>query len=716
MDIISKTDETVTKLREIRARENITIKPSSYLKSSFIDEYGDEHSVILRNYQKQMIVNLLMSEKFLCGEDTGLGKTLEILTVIGYIWDVEPNYIPIVITTKSALFQWVAETRKFMHNMEAIPVFGEPFERQSIYEEFFLKHDQSKKRLIIMTYDTVMRDLEPSVVKDRSLKVPADLKKELKEARRILQEDEVRIKEEQEKFDQHFQESIFDTHEYIRDQMLLKPEGRPVPPNWNDSDRSRLEEFKKYRKKFHASTKIHQELSDRAAPPRRVPGIIDYVRDLKESKPDTRFMVIMDEMHKLKNHKSQFHQKVHTLSLECQRIYGMTATPVKNRLMEFWSLFRVLKPNLFPKVTHFQNEFCITKLQPIGGGRKVPVIVGYKNLEEFVRRIEPYYLSRKKHEVAKELPQLISREVECELYDLQEELYDMAEAGLMEDIDESESSGQVLSSMVMIQQASNSPYLLSNEEGEQFEGPSSKIDALMDLLLDEAEGQKVIVFSRFEKMISLIGKTLDEAKWEDESGKKRTGIKYVRVTGKENNPKLREEAKNKFQDTKSGVNIILITTAGSESINLQSAEHFVFIDLPWSTGDYLQLIGRMVRIGSSHKIVTAHHFLARKTNGKKTIDHHVLSALRNKKKLMDKVAGDGLVGGLQFNSNNIAIEVANQIQQETSNGVKSRKKSKSESNGVKNRKKSKPESKTMAGHVMDDQYVVNTIDIDIESL
>jgi SNF2 family DNA or RNA helicase len=660
---VSQIDPVLEQVRQIRKKENFNPKPSNFLRSSFLNEYGEECEVKVRNYQWQGILNLLQLERMVLGDDTGLGKTLEVLTAIGYIWAVEPDYVPIVVTTKSALFQWEAETKRFMQNMEAIPAFGEPHERQRIYTDFFLNHDPSKKRLLLITYDAIMRDFETSVIRDRSVKVPASVKRELKEARKILKEEDAKAKEEQIRFDAHFNERIFDVHEYLRDQMLGKPEGRPVPPGWTSEDNIRLGAFRDSRKKLFAVNKDLQDLSDRVYPPIQAPGILDYIKSLKTSHP-TRFMLVMDEMHKLKNHKSQFHQKVQALSLECRRVYGMTATPVKNKLMEFWSLFRIIKPDLFPKIGHFQNEFCVTKLQSIGGGRKVPIVVGYKNLDEFVRRTELYYLSRKKYEVAKELPQLLSREVECDLYDLQEELYDMAEAGLMQDLDDPDASGgQMLSSMTMIQQAVNSPSLLANEEGEPFEGPSCKIDALLDLLQDEAEGQKVIVFSKFEKMISLIGKALEEVEWEDGSGRKRTGIKYVRITGKENDPKVREAAKNKFQDMKSGVNVILITTAGAESLNLQSAEHFVFIDLPWSWGDYLQLIGRMIRIGSSHITVVAHHMLARKKDGEKTIDHNIYKALREKKKLADKVAGNALIGGLDFNDKDILKDVMSMMRQ-----------------------------------------------------
>lgn len=143
----------------------------------------------------------------------------------------------------------------------------------------------------------------------------------------------------------------------------------------------------------------------------------------------------------------------------------------------------------------------------------------------------------------------------------------------------------------------------------------------------------------------------------------------VRITGKEHDPKKRRKSAEIFQKVDSGVNVILITNAGSESINLQSAEHFVFFDLPWSYGDYLQLIGRMIRIGSMHGSVLAHHFIARRIDGSKTIDDHVLKGLKNKKKLADKVAGENLQGALEFQVEGDATQDALLSLKEASKGV-----------------------------------------------
>lgn len=580
-------------------------------------------------------------------------NTLEALSAIGYIWLVEPDYVPIIITTKSSLFQWEAEVRKFMHGMEAVTVYGEPHKRHAAYEEFFLNHTPDKKRLLLLTYDMIMYDMEASVIKSKGKSPRPGFAKELKDAKANRKS----VFEASEALKGAVKDKIatasFEVQEYAKYlaalwfEKGLEEVPTEAPAVWPQELTPAIAEYIRTKRGLKEHEEKVAALKNEYAPPKTVPGIIDYVVECQKLHPSVKYMLVVDEIQKCKNHKSQFHEKTKRVADISTRCVGMTATPVKNRLMEFFGIFRVIQPKLFPKITHFQNAFCVTKLQRISGGRQIPIVVGYRNLDEFVRVIEPYYLSRKKHDVAKELPELISREVECELSLEQEELYDMAESGA-ENVDPSieDSSSEILKALTLCQQAANAPQLILDHEGVPFEGESSKIKTLLDFLEEDASEQKVIVFSRFEKMISLVEKRLNEHK-----------INNVRITGKEDDPRVRQKNREKFQDQKSGINVILITTAGSESLNLQSAEHFVFLDLPWSWGDYVQLIGRMIRIGSIYTTVIAHHYLSRRGDGEKTIDHHVLKALRSKKNLADKVAGANIQDGLKFAEGDILRDV-----------------------------------------------------------
>ncbi len=633
--------KNIEAVRCLRQRSDMTIKPSPYLKTKLDNSNVD---VVLRNYQKIGVMNMLLSPKMILGDDTGLGKTLQVLTMIGYVWLKEPDYIPIIVTNKSALFQWASETNKFMNDMDAVVVCGEPYKRHESYSKFFSRNNRGKRQILLLTYDMIQHDAEESVVKEKGKSPRPSFSKELKKAKADKKAAEDHLTACKEVLQNALVPKSSEYKEYARraiDETFVVGQLHK-PAGWGKKEDDALEAVKAAKKSIKAAAAVVTKLNDEFAPTKVVPGIISYMNSLLMADPNAKYMLIMDEIHKLKNHKSKFHEKTFAISKMCDKLIGMTATPVKNRLMEFFSLFHIIEPKLFPKITHFQNEYCVMKMQRISGGRQVPVVVGYKNLDKFVSVIEPYYLSRKKHDVAKELPSLITKEIECELTSIQDELYELAEAGALvkksgEGEDE-ESPAEILASLTLCQQAVDSPDLIADEDGKPFKGESSKVQALLDIL-EETPDQKVIVYSRFEKMISSVGAVLEK-----------NGIKYVRVTGKESDPKKREYAKNVFQDKDSGCNVILITDAGSESINLQAAESFVFIDQPFSWGVYNQLIGRMIRIGSDHKSVVAYHLMGIRKSGDQTIDHHVLKTLRNKKKLSDKVSGESIIGALQFNN------------------------------------------------------------------
>lgn len=663
-------DAALQKIRAIRALENPVLRPSPYLRDRYVDEFGVEGPVRVRDYQVRGIMNLLQVQDMILGDDTGLGKTLQVLNAIGYIWMKEPEYVPIVVTKKSSLYQWAAEADRFMEGMEVVTVDAEPFERDAIYRDFFLGHNPSRKRIMIMTYEVMWKDMEKSVVRDKTRPDGKDERKVVREAGKALRalraafrEDKAAFEEKKALFKSCFDGRTYDVHAYLQDRLRPPESGvlRPKPPGWTDADEVVLLGVIAARDRIKSVESEIDRLKDVVAPPKVVPGLLSYAKGMLDGHDEAKIFLVMDEIHYLKNSRGKMHKAAETLAKLSDRKIGMTATPVQNRLMEFFALFRIIQPELFPKVTYFQNEYCITKLQPIGGGRKVPVVVGHsKNqLKKFVDAVEPYYLSRRKHEVAEELPELITRELTCFLSPEQEELYDLSEVGALEtSADPDADKTELLKAMTMVQQACNAPQLLSDEDGNPYEGSSSKMETLLDIL-QENPSTKTIIFSRFEKMISLIQEELRKAK-----------IPHVRITGKEDKAKDREEAKAKFQSSDSGVNVILITAAGSESINLHAAEHMVFVDNPWSWGVYVQLIGRPIRIGSRNEAVLVTHLIARRHGGGKTIDDYVIKTLRSKKSLADAVAGVSLKEGLKFTESDMAENILQMLKDGRSEDAK----------------------------------------------
>lgn len=378
-----------------------------------------------------------------------------------------------------------------------------------------------------------------------------------------------------------------------------------------------------------------------------IPGLLDRI--FKQVGKD--MTAVFDEAQAFKSDKTKTWEVVKYMAEYSGRAYGLTATLIKNHLMEAYCIYKALVPRLFSTKTKFYEDFCFIELQRVARGHKIPIVVGYKNLDKFKEQIELYYLGRLKHEVSDELPTLTTKEVSFELGDAEVAKYEESLLGILElgdgEVREFEET-KALTALIYCQQVVNSLALLKFEAGSEVWNMvdnykvgdlSSKEQALVDLLTEELEGEKVIVYTRFESHVARLQKILEKHK-----------IKSVRITGAEDDTK-RRDAQQKFQDLKSDTQVVFITAAGSEAINLQAASGLIFFDMPWSWGDYVQILGRMIRIGSIHKGVLCFHLMAElKGVGKarKTIDQHVYAALRKKKNLVDKVLGEAAVGALKF--------------------------------------------------------------------
>lgn len=496
----ANTQATLEKLRKIRERTDLSIRATPLLKKSFMALDGQERPLTLRYYQVQMVLHLLALKRFVVGDDTGLGKTLESIAALAYLWEKDPGLKALVLTKKSAVRQWVDEIRRFTDGTKVIVCKGTPKQRLAAYEEY---ERSTGPTVLVMGHRSVVQDL------------------------------------------------------------------------------SRLQ--------------------------------------------DVRWGVfILDEATVVKNPSSQIHQVCRHISSMSDRVWGLTATLIKNNLVEGFGIYKIVEPKLFPYTTNtFIDHFCVTQLINVGRGRKIKQIVGYKksDVETFRLKIEPYYLGRAKHTVAKELPPLTTKRVLVGMSSTQHLKYQEALAGLLE-VGGEEKEVTKLTAVTYCQEIVNHLELI------QCEGESEKLDELVDLLTEgELAGKKVIVFTRFEKMVGIGIKALEKAK-----------VNCVRITGKEDEDD-RKEAQDIFQDIGSGVQVVWITTAGSDAINLQMAEAMVFYDTPFSAGDYLQALGRMLRIGSIYDRVVALHLVAEDSVDEKTMD-----IMEKKMGLLEAVLGKRLKG------------------------------------------------------------------------
>jgi SNF2 family DNA or RNA helicase len=425
-------------------------------------------------------------------------------------------------------------------------------------------------------------------------------------------------------------------------------------------------EYKKL-KGFEARSLQYQEFKEDVLIINYAPVLNEYEMIIDTLSPN--FMVIFDEVQAFKNRKSKTHFacKFIAQSQRADRVYGMSATLIKNDLEEVWGVYDVLVPGLFGNITKFKSTYCKQKLMKLeikGKTRFIPKIIGYKNLKQFKNTLDPYFLIRRKEEVAKELPKLISKKVVLEMCSEQKQLYKEALSGILHEdrvkseyfeicdhiravgesnIDERTKKRYMklknkyeafltpdgkkrgkLAALTYCQMISNGPGLL-NEPGE-----SSKEEEFIRLMKEELLTEKVILFTRFKSGIPFLEIRCD-----------RNGIDHTKITG-DCSDRERKKARLKFQEDPN-CKVILITTAGSAALNLQAAGVLIFYDTPWSYGDLVQTIGRAQRIGSLQDHILVIHMV-----NKGTIDEHVITKVIKKKDLSDAIVGDTAEGALDF--------------------------------------------------------------------
>ena len=119
--------------------------------------------------------------------------------------------------------------------------------------------------------------------------------------------------------------------------------------------------------------------------------VIDAADINRTLRPD---IVILDEAQRIKNWHTKTARAVK--SLASPYAFVLTGTPIENRIDEIYSIVQYLDPGLLGPLFRFNRDFYDLDER----GRPI----GYKNLDELMRRLQSVMLRRRKRDVETELP------------------------------------------------------------------------------------------------------------------------------------------------------------------------------------------------------------------------------------------------------------------------------------------------------------------------
>ena len=318
--------------------------------------------------------------------------------------------------------------------------------------------------------------------------------------------------------------------------------------------------------------------------------------------------IILDEAQAIKNPQSQ--TAAAACNLAAPHRLALSGTPIENRLLDLWSIMNFAMPGILGNRSAFQKLYD-SKTDPLARRR-------------LSARVRPFVLRRTKGEVARDLPDKIEEDLHCELEGVQSTLYKAelkrarkALLGLSSGKDLDKARFHILSSLLRLRQICCHPGLVVPDSA----GESCKLNALVELLepLME-EGHKVLVFSQFVEMLSLIRAELEAREWP-----------HFILTGQTEN---RGSLVHDFQTAEGAAVFLISLRAGGFGLNLTAASYVVLFEPWWNPAVENQAIDRTHRIGQTQKVI-AYRLLV-----KETIEEKIRTLQQTKSTLAGDVLGE----------------------------------------------------------------------------
>nr|WP_295781898.1 DEAD/DEAH box helicase [Rhodoferax sp.] len=322
-------------------------------------------------------------------------------------------------------------------------------------------------------------------------------------------------------------------------------------------------------------------------------------------------IVVLDEAQNIKNASTHAAQVVG--QLQTRHRLCLSGTPMENHLGEIWSLFHFLMPGFLGSQARFKELFR-TPIERQGDPER---------LHQLRARITPFMLRRTKALVASELPPKVETIERVELLGKQADLYETIRLGMEKTVREAlntkglaKSQITILDALMKLRQVCCDPRLLKLAAAQKVK-TSAKLEQLMELLPEMvAEGRRILLFSQFTSMLTLI-----------EAELKPRGIPWVKLTGQSQNRDALIE-----QFTSGAVPLFLISLkAGGVGLNLPQADTVIHYDPWWNPAVENQATDRAHRIGQT-QTVFVHKLVAQGT-----IEERILALQERKAALADSM-------------------------------------------------------------------------------
>ncbi len=332
---------------------------------------------------------------------------------------------------------------------------------------------------------------------------------------------------------------------------------------------------------------------------------------------DTEFgYAVLDEAQQIKNPEAKVTHACCAIKAECR--IALTGTPLENRLLDLWTLFRFLMPGLLGTRRRFEDAAELEDAE-----RRA---VFEKRLRS---QIAPFILRRQKDKVGKDLPPKVEMDLICPITDLQRQVYEgLLNKGREELGSDLQAAMQTqamsfFSLLTRLRQACCDPGLIPDVAAGLDQ--SGKIQTLLTHLEEALEGdgaRKVVIFSQFVQLLTRLKPLVKE---------KFPKVAMLELTGQTRD---RQKPVQEFQNQEGPAVIFVSLRAGGTGITLHAADYVFLLDPWWNPAVESQAVDRVHRIGQQKRVFVYRMI----TQG--TIEERIQHLKAEKRELFENTLGN----------------------------------------------------------------------------
>ena len=325
---------------------------------------------------------------------------------------------------------------------------------------------------------------------------------------------------------------------------------------------------------------------------------------------------VLDEAQQIKNPEAKVTHACCAIKAKCR--LALTGTPIENRLMDVWTLFRFIMPGLLGSRRRFEDAATS------------PDLSVRKTLEQTLRKqIAPFLLRRKKDKVGKDLPPKVEMDLICPITEMQRHLYESLlnqgreQMGDNLQVAMQSNSMKFFTLLTRLRQACCDPGIIPDIETDPMQ--SGKLQMLLTRLSEALTGngaRKVVIFSQFVQLLKRV-KPMIKQEFPD--------VDLFELTG---HTKNRAKPVESFQNKQGPAVILVSLKAGGTGITLHAADYVFLLDPWWNPAVESQAVDRVHRIGQRKRVFVYRMI----TQG--TIEERIQHLKAEKRELFESTLGN----------------------------------------------------------------------------